>query len=84
VLPRGSESPTRRKTSLPVAQPRLAFSAPAGAGKTRSALEVATYISQQETCKTILIDTEAGSGDNYADLYDYAVMPFEQPFSHQR
>lgn len=69
----------RRKAKL-----RLGISAPAGAGKTLSSLLIASGIGQ----KVGLIDTEAGSGDLYADQKDvkaalpngYDVLQISAPF----
>jgi hypothetical protein len=55
---------------------RLAMAGPAGAGKTMSALKVAKGMGG----KVCIIDTERGSGDLYANLYDYSVITLEPPF----
>lgn len=55
---------------------RLALAGPAGAGKTMSALKVAKGMGG----KVCIIDTERGSGDLYANLYDYSVITLEPPF----
>jgi hypothetical protein len=46
---------------------RLAFSGPAGSGKTYSALSVASHLSN----KIGLIDTERGSASRYADVFSF-------------
>ena len=73
-----------RPASKKARKARIAYSGPAGSGKTRGALETATYIAAQEGCKVVLCDTEAGSGDDYADLYVYDVLTLDPPYSPQR
>jgi hypothetical protein len=46
---------------------RLAFSGPAGCGKTFSALSIASHLST----KIAMIDTERGSASRYADLFSF-------------
>jgi len=46
---------------------RLAFSGPAGSGKTFSALAIASHLSS----KVAVIDTERGSASRYADLFTF-------------
>ena len=55
---------------------RLALAGPAGAGKTMSSLKIAKGIGG----RVCIIDTERGSGDLYANLYDYSVITLEPPF----
>lgn len=55
---------------------RLALSGPSGSGKTMSALKLALGLGK----KVCLIDTERGSGDLYADLFDYDVITLEPPY----
>jgi hypothetical protein len=55
---------------------RLALAGPAGSGKTMSALKVAKGMGG----KVCIIDTERGSGDLYANLYDYSVISLDPPF----
>lgn len=62
----------RRKAKL-----RLGIAAPSGAGKTYSALLLAFGIGG----KVGLIDTEHGSGDLYAHLGDYDIVPIEAPYT---
>lgn len=62
----------RRKAKL-----RLGIAAPSGAGKTYSALLMAFGLGG----KIGLIDTEHGSGDLYADLGDYDIIPIEAPYT---
>lgn len=62
----------RRKAKL-----RLGIAAPSGAGKTYGALLLAFGLGG----KVGLIDTEHGSGDLYADMGDYDIIPIEAPYS---
>jgi hypothetical protein len=61
----------RRKSKL-----RLGLAGPSGSGKTMSSLKIAKGIGG----RVCLIDTERGSGDLYAHLYDYSVISLEPPF----
>lgn len=61
----------RRKAKL-----RLGLAGPSGAGKTMSALKLAKGLGG----KVCMIDTERGSGDLYADLYEYSVITLTPPF----
>ena len=62
---------------------RLALCGPAGSGKTYSALLIASGL-VQEGEKVALLDTEAGSGELYADLVDYDYDRLDPPFEPQR
>lgn len=62
----------RRKAKL-----RLGIAAPSGAGKTYSALLISFGLGG----KVGLIDTEHGSGDLYAHLGDYDIIPIEAPYT---
>jgi hypothetical protein len=55
---------------------RLGLAGPSGSGKTMNALKIANGIGGP----VCLIDTERGSGDLYANLYDYSVITLEPPF----
>lgn len=72
-----------RKAERKKAKLRLGISAPSGAGKTYSSLLIAYGITG-DWSKIVLIDTENGSGDLYADLGDYLVLPLEAPFTPER
>lgn len=61
----------RRKAKL-----RLGITGPAGSGKTYGALLIAKGLGG----KTVLIDTENGSGDLYAALFDYDVGRIQAPY----
>lgn len=65
-----------RKAERTKAKLRLAIAGPSGAGKTMGSLKLAKGLGG----KVILIDTERGSGDLYADLMDYDVITLEPPF----
>lgn len=66
-----------RKAERKKAKLRLGIAAPSGAGKTYSALLMAFGLGG----KVGLIDTEHGSGDLYADLGDYDIIPIEAPYT---
>lgn len=65
-----------RKAERKKAKLRLGLSGPSGSGKTFSALKLAFGIGG----KIGLIDTEHGSGDLYAHLGDYDIIPLEAPY----
>lgn len=69
-----------RKAERKKAKLRLGISAPSGAGKTYSSLLIAYGITGDWE-KVGLIDTENGSGDLYAHLGDYLVLPIEAPYT---
>lgn len=69
-----------RKAERKKAKLRLGISAPSGAGKTYSSLLIAHGITG-DWSKVGLIDTENGSGDLYAHLGDYSVIPIEAPYT---
>ena len=59
---------------------RLGITGPAGSGKTYGALQIAFGLGG----RIVLIDTENGSGDLYAELGDYDVCTLEAPYSVQK
>lgn len=69
-----------RKAERKKAKLRLGISAPSGAGKTYSSLLIAHGI-VGDWSKVGLIDTENGSGDLYAHLGEYLVIPIEAPYT---
>lgn len=69
-----------RKAERKKAKLRLGISAPSGAGKTYSSLLMAHGITGDWE-KVGLLDTENGSGDLYAHLGDYSVLPIEAPYT---
>ena len=71
---------TPRAATKKVAKLRLALDGIAGSGKTLSALLIASGIGG----KIVIIDTENGSGDLYADLVSYDVITMKSPFSPER
>ena len=62
----------RRKSKL-----RLGLAGPSGAGKTMSALKLAQGLGG----KVCMIDTERGSGDLYAHLFEYDIITLAPPFA---
>jgi hypothetical protein len=69
-----------RKAERKKAKLRLALCGPAGSGKTYSALLIAQGLGG----KIAMIDTEHGSGELYAHLYDYDAAPLNPPFTPER
>lgn len=69
-----------KKASRTKAKARIALIGPSGSGKTYSALQLATGMGG----KIALIDTERGSGDLYADSFDYDTLQLEPPFSPKK
>lgn len=55
---------------------KMAIQGPSGAGKTYTALQLATRIVERERGKIALIDTEGGSASKYADLFDFDTAVF--------
>jgi DNA helicase TIP49 (TBP-interacting protein) len=66
-----------RKAERSKAKLRLALDGTAGSGKTYSALTLAKGLGG----KTAFIDSENGSGDLYADKFDYDIVTLAAPFS---
>lgn len=62
---------------------RILLSASSGSGKTYGSLLIAKGICN-DWSKVYLIDTENESGNLYADLGNYKVVPFEQPYTPER
>ena len=69
-----------RKAQRKQAKLRLAFTGPAGSGKTYSALLLAFGLGG----KIAMIDTENGSGDLYANLGDYDIASMNAPYDPRR
>jgi hypothetical protein len=69
-----------RKAERKKAKLRLAICGPAGSGKTYSALLIAQGLGE----RIAMIDTEHGSGELYAHLYDYDVASLNSPFTPTR
>jgi len=73
-----------RKAVKKMRKARIAFEGPSGSGKSRSAMELAKYICEQEGGRFLVVDTEAGSSEDYAHLYDFDVLHLVVPFSPAR
>lgn len=71
-----------RKATRKKARLRLGLSAVSGAGKTMSALLIASGMTSWD--KIALIDTENGSGDLYSHLGEYNVITLTAPFTPER
>jgi hypothetical protein len=69
---------TKKKAKL-----RLALGAPSGAGKTYTALEIATGLAGQHG-KIAVIDSEHGSASKYSDLFNFDTVDLEAPFTVQK
>jgi hypothetical protein len=68
-----------KKAERKKAKLRLALCGPAGAGKTYSALRIATGLGG----KVALLDTERRSGDLYANDFEYDTCSLDEEFSPQ-
>lgn len=73
-----------RKATRKKAKIRLGLSAVSGGGKTMSAILIAKGLAKGDLSKVVLIDTENGSGDLYAHLGDYNVLPIEAPYTPEK
>ncbi len=71
-----------RKATKQKAKLRIGLAGPSGAGKTYSALLMASGMTSWD--KIALIDTENGSGDLYASLGEYNVWPLKAPFTPEK
>lgn len=69
-----------RKAQRKRAKIRLGIGGPSGSGKTYSSLLIASGLGE----KVAVIDTEHGSAELYADLFDYDVAVLKPPFSPER
>ena len=65
-----------RKAERKKAKLRLGIAGPSGSGKTMGALKLANGIGK----KICIIDTERGSGDLYADMFDYDIISLRPPY----
>lgn len=70
-----------RKATRQKAKIRLGLSAVSGGGKTYSAILIAKGLAKGDLSKVAMIDTENGSGDLYAHLGNYNVLPLNMPYS---
>lgn len=66
-----------RRAERKKAKLRLGIAGPSGSGKTMGSLKLAKGLGG----RIILIDTERGSGDLYADLYDYDIITLAPPYA---
>ncbi|WP_373060195.1 AAA family ATPase [Zunongwangia sp. H14] len=73
-----------RKSERKRAKIKMALQAPAGAGKTYSALLLAKGLTKGDFENVAIIDTENGSADLYAHLGPYKVLPLDSPHSPER
>ena len=71
---------TFRKAERSKAKLRLALDGTSGSGKTYSALTLAKGLGG----KTAFIDSENGSGDLYANSFDYDIVTLAAPFSPEK
>ena len=71
-----------RKAQRKQAKIKMALQAPSGAGKTYSALLLASGM--VDWSKIAVIDTESHSADLYCHLGDYNVLQLEKPFTPER
>ena len=69
-----------RKAEKKKAKLRLAITGTAGSGKTYGALLIAKGLGG----RIAMIDTENGSGDLYADLFDYDICNISAPYDVQK
>lgn len=72
-----------RKARRSESKCKIGFSGPSGSGKTYSALRLANGLLGSLE-KVVVLDTENGSADLYADLGDYSTMPMHPPFDPRR
>lgn len=73
-----------RKATRQKAKIKLGLSAVAGGGKTMSSLLIAKGLSKGDLSKVAMIDTENGSGDLYAHIGPYNVLPLQAPFTPEK
>lgn len=67
-----------RKATKQALKARIALAAPAGGGKTYTALVMAQVLA--DSGRILVIDTERESASLYADLFDFDTLPWEAPF----
>lgn len=73
-----------RKATRQKAKIRLGLSAVAGGGKTMSAILIAKGLAKGDLSKVAMIDTENGSGDLYAHIGAYNILPLQAPFTPEK
>jgi len=69
-----------RKAQKSLSKARICLAGPAGAGKSYSALLLASGLGQ----RIAMIDTEHGSGDLYSDVLEYDIVQLSPPFECQK
>ncbi len=69
-----------RKAQKSLSKARICLAGPAGAGKSYSALLLASGLG----LKIAMIDTEHGSGDLYSDVLEYDIVQLSPPFECQK
>ena len=69
-----------RKAERAKSKLRLGLAGPSGAGKTMSALKMAKGVAGPNG-RVLMIDTERGSGDLYADLFQYDIITLTPPYA---
>lgn len=67
-----------RPAVRPALKARMMLSGPAGSGKTRSALIIASVLTAEG--RTLVIDTEKDSALTYADDFDFDHLPWNAPY----
>lgn len=70
---------TKRQSKL-----RLNLNGPAGGGKTKSSLKIATALVEGTGKRVAVIDTERGSAAKYANEFDFDVEPIADDYHPQR
>lgn len=63
---------------------RLAITGPSGAGKTFTALTLASYLLAGTGKRIAVIDTEHGSASKYADIFDFDADSIDAPYNPDR
>jgi len=71
-----------KKATKHEAKLRMAIAGPSGAGKTYTALTLATELANGKPIA--LVDTEHGSASKYADLFEFDVMEMSPPYHPDR
>lgn len=69
-----------KKAEKSAARIRMALVGPSGSGKTYSALRIAKGIGG----RTVMIDTERGSGSLYSDRFEYDYAEMSPPYTSER
>ena len=73
-----------RKATRQKAKIKLGLSAVAGGGKTMSAILIGKGLANGNLSKVAMIDTENGSGDLYAHIGAYNILPLVAPFTPEK